>query len=648
MNPHMEALGFTLVHFCWQAALIAAAYKLTELFRPNLRPQARYTLGLAALLAMTLAALATYIYEEIRLYQPVAAGTVSASPLFDSAQAQTLSQSLSNWLPWLDAFWLMGVLALTFRMASRLWQVHGLKKHAQAAPIAVQDRFSALLRRFGLTGKVQVRLHPAITGPFVVGAFRSVVYLPLSAVTSLSPAQLDAVLSHELEHIRRADYLWNLVQNLIETLFFYHPAVWWIGARLREQRELCCDDAAIRTCDDPITYATALLNLEEQRRGMPANLAPANLAMALNGQGRHELLSRISRILGETPDSRLKVRPVAFVLLPVMLLTLTAFAAAPVTEAAHKICPEKTAKVTATANLALASLQEAITGHPAPEPQVSTTVAPASVSVPDVKLNWSNQSETDDIDPDAIAAQVRAEVMKARADIANAKDIDIDPQALAAQARADAMQAKADMERQGIAHDIDPDAIAAQVLAETQHAKADAARVALLNLDPDAIAAQARAAAVAAKAQMAAQKAASKAEWARKKAENQRLKAPKAPVAPLPPVPPAPPAPIIESPAPLAEPPAPPEPPAAPTLSSWHIISPSQSPANKAYRVLKPTITAYPIAVPTPVVDTTSAPVIALNRLPNAHAAAIPSPDPRSEVVINVRTIQKVKVDTTP
>ena len=626
MNPHMEALGFTLVHFCWQAALIAAAYKLTELFRPNLKPQVRYTLGLAALLAMTLAALATYTYEEIRLYQPVAAGTVSASPLLDSAKVQ----SLSNWLPWLDAFWLMGVLALTFRMASRLWQVHGLKKHAQAAPIVVQDRFSALLRRFGLTGKVQVRLHPAITGPFVVGAFRSVVYLPLSAVTSLAPAQLDAVLSHELEHIRRADYLWNLVQNLIETLFFYHPAVWWIGARLREQRELCCDDAAIRTCDDPITYATALLNLEEQRRGMPANLA-----MALNGQGRHELLSRISRILGETPDSRLKVRPVAFVLLPVMLLTLTAFAAAPVTEAAHKICPEKTAKVTATANLALASLQEAITGHPAPEPQVSTTVAPTDVSVPDVKLNWSTQSETDDIDPDAIAAQVRAEVMKAKADIANAKDLDIDPQALAAQARADAMQAKADMERQGIAHDIDPDAIAAQVLAETQHAKADAARVALLNIDPDAIAAQARAAAVAAKAQMAAQKAANKAEWARQKAESQRLKSsPKAPVAPLPPVPPAPPAPMMESPAPL--PPVAPEPPAAPlppSAAAW--IETQTSPAGQIVAVIShPKVSV--LAMQT------------LDKLPNAHPAAIPSPDPKSDVVVNVRTIQKVKIDTTP
>ncbi|MFT4077255.1 MAG: M56 family metallopeptidase [Asticcacaulis sp.] len=643
MNPHMEALGFTLVHFCWQAALIAAAYKLAEMAWPNLKPQARYSLGLAALLAMTLVAVATFLYEEIRLFQ--LAPAVAAAPV-PVAVGENPAFSLSNWLPWLDAVWLIGVIALTFRMITSLCQVHGLKKHAQAAPIAVQDRFSAALRRFGLTGKVQVRLHPAISGPFVVGAFRAVVYLPLSAVTALSPAQLDAVLSHELEHIRRADYLWNLVQNLIETLFFYHPAVWWIGAKLREQRELCCDDAAINTCEDPITYATALLNLEEQRRGMPGNLA-----MALNGQGRHELLSRISRILGEAPDSRLKVRPVAFVLLPAMLLTLTAFAAAPVTEAAGKICPQDTAK---KATLVLASLQEAIIGKPASDKTPGdTTVSPAEITVPDDQIEWESQSAADTIDPDAIAAEARAEAMKAKADIANAKNIDIDPQALAAEARDDAMKTKAEMERQGIAHSIDPDAIAAQVLAETQRAKADAARVALASIEPDAIAAEARAAAVAAKAQYQAhykdyqaQKEFYKAQHEAYKAQKDAykgmykadLKRPKAPLPPLSPLPPVPP---LETPAPLADPAAP-VPPAAPLAplaplaavsADWHIET-RTAPNGKAVAV----ITA-------PKGKDNTLAMVTLDQLPNATPTAIPSPDPRTDVQINVRTRIKVKTD---
>lgn len=622
MNPHMEALGFTLVHFCWQAALIAAAYKLAEMAWPGLKPQARYTVGLAALLAMTLAAVATFAYEEIRLFQPAPAIATAAAPV---AVGENPAFSLSNWLPWLDAVWLIGVIALTFRMITSLYQVHGLKKHAQPAPIAVQDLFSAALRRFGLTGKVQVRLHPAISGPFVVGAFRAVVYLPLSAVTALSPAQLDAVLSHELEHIRRADYLWNLVQNLIETLFFYHPAVWWIGAKLREQRELCCDDAAIHTCEDPITYATALLNLEEQRRG-----TPGNLAMALNGQGRHELLSRISRILGEAPDSRLKVRPVAFVLMPALLLTLTAFAAAPATK---------------TATLALAGLQEAVKSKPAADKEV---IAPAEITVPDEKLEWDSQSDADTIDPDAVAAEARADALR----MDDAKNVDIDPKALAAQARADAIMANADMEHQGIAHRIDPDAIAAQVLAETQRAKADAARVAMASIDPDAIAAEARAAATAAKADAAriamasidpnaiaaearAAAVAAKAQYksqykdyqAQKEFYKAQRKAYKADLKSLPPLSSFPLVPSVETPAPLADPAAP-VPPAAPlaplaaVFADWHIETRTDSKGK----------------------GNTLA-IVTLDKLPNATAMAIPSPDPRTDVQINIHSRVKVLAD---
>ena len=633
MNPHMEALGFTLVHFCWQAALIAAVYKGLELALPKLRPQARYTMSLTALLAMLAAAALTFVYEEIRLFQATPVANISDTVLPEIGR----QLHLSALLPWFDAVWLMGVAALSFRMLAGLWQVHGLRKQAQVAPDTVQYRFKAALRRFGLTGKVQIRLHPAITGPFVVGAFRSVVYLPLSAVTSLSPEQLDAVLSHELEHIRRADYVWNLVQSLIETLFFYHPAVWWIGGKLREQRELCCDDAAIRNCDDPITYATALLSLEEQRRGVPS------LSMALNGQGKGDLLARISRILGEKPESRLKARPVAFVLLPVMLLTLTAFAAAPVREVATKICPQSLA----SANTALAKLETVMAGNSDKLAQVSDIEAAKS----DFEASQSDRQaeitdwQADDINPDAIAAEARADAIKARAEMARAKAIDIDPQALAAQARAEALIAKAEMERAGITNrQIDPEAIAAQVLAETQRAKADVARLAMQDINPDQIAAQARAGAMQAKAQIAAHKA---------EIERSRAMTPKPPKPPKPPVPPLPAldAPMPEVPAPLAAP-APddvPPPPPAPTLSSWNMLTPVQAPsAPKAYRVIRPVRTAYPVVISTPVVDTTFAPVVALNRLPNATATPIPAPNSKTDVMVAVRTHTTTTVTTRP
>jgi hypothetical protein len=153
--------------------------------------------------------------------------------------------------------------------------------------------------------------------PFTVGLIRSFVYLPLSVTMLLSPEQLDAVLAHELAHIRRADYFWNLVQTAVETLFFFHPAVWWLGNEVREQRELCCDEIAVSFTAQPWTYAAALLTLEEQLS------APAHLQMALNGNdGRSGLLARIAHILGRS--NAMAVRPKV---VPVVLCLLLAFGA---------------------------------------------------------------------------------------------------------------------------------------------------------------------------------------------------------------------------------------------------------------------------------------------------------------------------------
>jgi hypothetical protein len=128
-----------------------------------------------------------------------------------------------------------------------------------------------------------------------MGIVRSLVILPASALMALSQEQLESVLAHELAHIRRADYFWNLIQTAVETLFFFHPAVWWLGGRLRHHRELCCDDAAVQACSDPLIYATALLRLEERRTQQ------LSLAMALDGhRSSSTLRARISRLLGET------------------------------------------------------------------------------------------------------------------------------------------------------------------------------------------------------------------------------------------------------------------------------------------------------------------------------------------------------------
>lgn len=396
-----QALGFTLLHFCWQGAVIAGLYAAAIRIPPKSRPGTRYLIGLSALLAMAGAAAVTFGYELTRhAHSDIPAGSVDVIA-GGAAVAPPAGMVLSRWLPFVDALWLSGVALLSLRMAAGLWVIRRLSAEARDVPDAIRRRFDAALERAGLTGRVRVRLNPKIDGPFVVGVARAVVYLPLSAVTALTPDQLDAVLAHELAHVRRGDYAWNLLQTVIETLFFFHPAVWWIGAALREQRELCCDDVALAACHDPVTYATALLSLEEQRR---APRFGNNLAMALNGQGSgRSLLSRITRILGDPPGRKAgRSTPLMPLALPVALLTLAAVllpmspvAAGPQADARAASAPARSVPASAPRPIPAQTLAAADTDTPdAADETPAPEATPADVAPDESTWNFVRDANT--------------------------------------------------------------------------------------------------------------------------------------------------------------------------------------------------------------------------------------------------------------
>ncbi|HEY1903820.1 MAG TPA: M56 family metallopeptidase [Terracidiphilus sp.] len=320
MTPTIEAIAWTLIHFCWQAAAVAAIYRGLSLLMTRRSSNARYLLALGALLVMLAAAVATFAFEM----RPDAASAATASTAFSpfrfspvltpgSGAALVGAPGLAAGaakpdmgllalpalpLPLLrliDGLWLLGVFALALRSLGGWWLIQRLRATAQVeAPAAVRASFRRIASTLGLRRPVLLRVSSAITGPVTVGALRALVLLPLSAATSLSPDQLEVVLAHELAHVRRADFFWNLVQTVVETLFFFHPAVWWIGSRIRHERELCCDDLALSVCPNPVVYANALFELEQQRRRM------SQFAMALDGhQPGRTLRMRIARILGE-------------------------------------------------------------------------------------------------------------------------------------------------------------------------------------------------------------------------------------------------------------------------------------------------------------------------------------------------------------
>ena len=152
-----------------------------------------------------------------------------------------------------------------------------------------QEKLSSLCLRLRVSRPVRLCESVLVEVPTVIGWLRPVILVPASALTGLSAEQLEALLAHELAHIKRYDYLINLLQTAVETLLFYHPAVWWLSAQIRQEREHCCDDLAVATCGDVLTYARALAELEQLR-----SVAP-QLAVAANGGA---LINRIQRLVG--------------------------------------------------------------------------------------------------------------------------------------------------------------------------------------------------------------------------------------------------------------------------------------------------------------------------------------------------------------
>jgi beta-lactamase regulating signal transducer with metallopeptidase domain/uncharacterized protein YnzC (UPF0291/DUF896 family) len=201
------------------------------------------------------------------------------------------SRESSIYLLWFVEAWFIGVVLLSLRPAAGFLLVERLRlKKGKAVTGALRARCFELQRRLGLPSVVRYCESWQLAAPAVAGWFRPVVLLPVSVLTGLTEQQLDAVIAHELAHVKRLDSFVNLFQIAAETLLFYHPAVWWLSRRIRAERENCCDDVAISVCGNAVEYARALATMAEWQS------APA-LAMAAN---RSPLAERVARLLGVT------------------------------------------------------------------------------------------------------------------------------------------------------------------------------------------------------------------------------------------------------------------------------------------------------------------------------------------------------------
>jgi beta-lactamase regulating signal transducer with metallopeptidase domain len=315
MARWIDVAGWTLLHFVWQGSAIAVAAAVGFRLLRAAAPHVRYALAGAAMAAMLVAPAVTALQlsSSARVVtDPPSTSVVSVAPAFSTDEGPRLERARTAIrmqsrrtapdavLPAIVVLWLAGVVLLQLRLFGGWWRVRGLHRASLAAsPSLWQTRAEQLAALVRARPFVRVVEAHAVDIPSVIGWWRPVILLPIGALAGLTPAQADAILVHELAHIRRHDYLVNGLQHAAETLLFYHPAVWWLSRRMRIEREHCCDAVVVQVCGDPIEYAVALAELEAGRSSRTA-LAVA----ATDGP----LVRRIRVLLAAQPSHR---RPLA-------------------------------------------------------------------------------------------------------------------------------------------------------------------------------------------------------------------------------------------------------------------------------------------------------------------------------------------------
>ncbi|HEY5780473.1 MAG TPA: M56 family metallopeptidase, partial [Lysobacter sp.] len=339
MQALVPVLGRALLHFLWQGTVIGLVAAAALQFLRNARPQTRYAVACAALLACLLAP-AMYIVAQVGATPDVAVPTSMAAPAVFTALATQPAPALDAWsigldagLPLIVALWAAGACVPSLRMAMGVVWLGRLRATPQGpAHAAWQARLDARCAVLGVHRPVALRLVDSIDSPASAGWWRPVVLLPTALIARMPHELIEALLAHELAHIRRHDYLVNLMQGVVEALLFYHPVTWWLSRQIRNEREHIADGLAAEATGEPRRLAFALSELSEllsQPHLSNAHHTSFHLAQAAHGG---HLMSRIEKLV--RPDRKSNGGRLAFPVLGLAAACLAFYAHAQVTKPA--------------------------------------------------------------------------------------------------------------------------------------------------------------------------------------------------------------------------------------------------------------------------------------------------------------------------
>jgi GWxTD domain-containing protein len=305
-TPGAAALGWTLAHSVWEGALVALV--LGAALGALRSSRARYAAGCLAMLAMLGGFCLTFqvVLAEQRIGGGARALAIPPAPadLGDGAIVANVPARFRavEYLPWLAPFWIAGVMFFQLRSVASWLAARRLgRRGVCAVTVFWQDRIHRLAAQVRVSRPVTLLESCLAEVPVVIGYVRPGILMPVGVLTGPPGDQVEAILLHELAHIRRHDYLVNLLQIVVEGLLFYHPAVWWISGVIRAERENCCDDLVVATQGDAFAYAAALTALEENR---------GTVREALLAATGGSIVKRVRRLLIQPEGPRAALTPV--------------------------------------------------------------------------------------------------------------------------------------------------------------------------------------------------------------------------------------------------------------------------------------------------------------------------------------------------
>jgi bla regulator protein blaR1 len=349
-----HSLAWALLYSLWQGLLISGTLFMLLKALPNLNARIKYYLSFGALTAVFLWFSDTWITQFQRLkgitvyitQNNVDGGIAATYPVKTFATGHTRSAILNHLMPGMERYfpviitlYTFGLLFMLARFLVNVFQVTGLRQQGLVQPDAQWNNFIALWqRKFGITRQVKVFISKRVNVPMMLGILKPIILLPVATINHLTAEQVEAILLHELAHIKRQDYLLNILQTIVETILFFNPFVWLLSSLIRREREHCCDDMVVANAADPLPYARALAILESDRVNI--NL----LTLAATGR-KNQLFHRIKRIM-EMKKKNLNYGQLTIIIVALIALTfsITMFTFTPSFAQKSKADPSDTVK----------------------------------------------------------------------------------------------------------------------------------------------------------------------------------------------------------------------------------------------------------------------------------------------------------------